>query len=283
MHYALRIVLHPASSVAVACVIWSLIMHTTFAAKVLLVFFGALVYMFLRPGARRNALLWRALAPLRASSSLPVGGAGGNSRGSTPRSPLDDLKGNCIIVSIPVSSALDVLDHALAFGGDDASVQLSYSTVMYVCRTSTERTMFWLPLARLALWLLGGLMEYSRGLLLQLLKRKSGRPLVAIVLLPPAVRSAGGTASTSSCAVLNIQQKGIFAASLKTGATVIPCLVLEDGTVTYGKRIDPPSTANQLEGVAVPSPDQVRRLSTAFSEELSILYKNVTGTKLRVQ
>ncbi|CUI14739.1 membrane-associated protein, putative [Bodo saltans] len=151
---------------------------------------------------------------------------------------------------------------------------------MYICRKPSERAIFWLPLARLMLWMLGGLMEYSRGLLLQLLKRKAKRPLLAIVLLPAPVVAPG----RQSCATLHIEQKGIFAAALKTGSPVVPAVVLADGSVAYGKVVTPcaESDADKNGVVLIPSPDQVRRLSTAFGEELVQLYKSVANIELRV-
>lgn len=114
-------------------------------------------------------------------------------------------------------------------------------------------------------------MEYSRGLLLQLLKRKAKRPLVAIVLLPAPVRG------NHPFVEMHIDQKGIFAAALKTGATVVPAIVLANGSVAYG-----PAIPTDEQGVAVPSPDQVRKLCGAFGEELVLLYKSVANSELRV-
>jgi hypothetical protein len=281
MNNILRVVLHPASSVVVAALLVSLILHAAATSKVLLVFFGVLLYMCLRPSARRNNGLWRVLSQ-SSSNSKASGGAGGgkhtalfSSSASSPQ--LESLRGNCVVVSIPVDSSIDVLDHAIAFGRAPETSILSLSTVLYICRKPSERAIFWMPLARLMLWMLGGLMEYSRGLLLQLLKRKAKRPLIAVVLLPAPVTTPG----KKLFATLHIDQKGIFAAALKTGSTVIPAVVLADGSVAYGSAVSTTSE-NGDKGVSVPSPDQVRRLSSAFGEELVTLYKTVANVELRV-
>lgn len=291
----IRIVLHPASSVVLAAALCSaVVFHAPFISKVLLLFFGVLTYMILRPGARRNKSLWRALSRHGPSNQAAQPGRADGGASSCQRRCIDvaSLKGNCVIVSIPVCESIDIIDHALAFSEHAASFSaatslLSNSTVMYVCRKPLERAIFWLPLARLMLWLLGGLMEYSRGLLLQLLKSKSNHPLLAIVLLPPPTKtspplnnkSSSTKGATAAGYQLTIQQKGIFAAALKTGATVVPALVQPNGTVAYGKSME----AEAKEGIAVPSPDQVRHLSTSFAAELSQLYKDITSCELRVQ
>jgi hypothetical protein len=276
MNNILRVVLHPASSVVVAALLVSIILHAAVTSKVLLVFFGVLLYMCLRPGARRNNGLWRVLSQ-SSTNSKASGGEGGTRNAlisSTASSPqLESLRGNCVVVSIPVDSSIDVLDHAIAFGRAPETSILSLSTVLYICRKPSERAIFWMPLARLMLWMLGGLMEYSRGLLLQLLKRKAKRPLIAVVLLPAPVT----TPRNKSFATLHIDQKGIFAAALKTGSTVIPAVVLADGSVAYGNAV-----STTIENVSVPSPDQVRRLSSAVGEELVTLFKSVANVELRV-
>lgn len=272
MHLLLRAVLHPASSIALLAVLWLVVQHTSFSTRVLTLFFGALLYVSIRPGAKRNNSLWSSLAP---HTSIMRVGEGTHS--------LDTTSKTVVVVSIPLDPNVDILTHALAFG---KSALLSQSTVMYVCRNPSHQTLlFRLPLARLALWFLGGLMQYSRGLLLQLLKRRTSQNVVAIVLLPPPECQREKDGSTNY--VVSLNHKGIFAAALKTGAVVVPALVSSNGTVDYGNCVplhvvERGRGGSEQQAVPIPTPDQVRKLATAFSEELVQLHTKVANCKLTV-
>lgn len=260
MRSLLKVIFHPSSSVLILAVLWLLFQRANLIFRVLTLFFGSVCYMALRPRARRNVNLWSRLAPEGATTRV---GEGSRSIDSVTRDT------SCIVVSVPIESDVDILSHALAFG---KTTIMSQSTVMYVCRDLTDRIMFWMPLTRLVLWFMGGLVEYSRGLLLQLLKRKTANSgsTLAIVLLPP-IRKTGEGRSVDLH-----HNKGIFAAAIKTGAVVVPALVSKTGMVDYG------ACQAAIKPTPLPTPDQVQQLAALFASELVALHEKVTGKTLSV-
>jgi hypothetical protein len=168
-----------------------------------------------------------------------------------------------VIVSYQVGG-VDSMAHALAFGGPS----FRGATLLLAGNDPQEQLAYKLPVARVSLWLLGGIMQYSRSLLLQLLKRKSSGSSsssnMAVVLQPPI---RWHTASVSG--------KGVFAAALKTSTPIVPALVLANGEIVLGNQI-----SAGAEAIATPTGDQVRLLSTQVAVELQNLYQRTTGSPL---
>ena len=253
MKFLIKFALHPASSALFFAVAMYALLHGAFFWRVLTSFVFSMVYVIVGPRIKRNARLWKALATPKHPARVAEG-----TRLAEHNSPN-------IIVSFPVANTT-ILQHALAFG---SSVHFEQSTVLYVCESRQGSSVFLLPVARVALWLLGGLMRYSRSLLLQLLKRKAN--FVAIVLEPPVSRAPDGTF------YVTLKNKGLFAAAIKSKATVVPAVVSGDGSIDFGNAI------SAADSIPVPTPDDVRALSTAFGTELAALFANVTKKELTVR
>ena len=118
-----------------------------------------------------------------------------------------------------------------------------------------------LPLVRVTLHMLGGIMQYSRPLLLQLLQRKAR---AAVILQRPI-----------QCHSANLKQKGVFAAAIKSGAIIVPVIVdrRKRGEVILGT----PLTVAKEE---IPTAVAVRALAVDFGEELKRCYSQLAQESL---
>lgn len=286
LRYLFLLSLHPATSLVAIAIFLTFAYHTSIVLQLLLTFTVVLFYFVLGPRTRRNHHLWQSLA-------LPCKSCPSERCAATLLTPDADGR-NKIIVSFPSDESLEIMDHALAFmEGPSASSSsgsgkkeehtttrrvhpLSQCTALYVARTASDHGLFRLPLARVMLWLLGGLLQYSRGLLLQLLLRRRGS-VVAVILQPPIRRRNG----TSWC---SLEDKGVFAAALKGGASIIPAVVSTkrsfsgpmEVTVAYGT---PVTLSDEPNPIAIPMPNQVQALSKLFGVELQRLFTETSGGK----
>jgi hypothetical protein len=272
---------------------WSFVMKTSVG------FIAALVYIALRPRPKRNKALWRSLGASPADSRVQreLGLAVRNNTQLESRtSPLIvfsyEIKEGCGGEGGGVTSkkgllssfhclcqhdASEFLDHAFAFATPDfdtipalyvgdVSTMDSRGRISGKCSSST----WWfgtaqltgaLPLVRITLHLLGGIMQYSRPLLMQLIQRKAR---AAVILQRPIQNHSA-----------NMKQKGVFAAAIKTGALIVPIIVdrRKRGEVILGNPI--PTTKTD-----VPTAEEVRSLAIAFGHELKEAYQKMTREQL---
>lgn len=239
-----RLFLHPVTSVAFVAVLAAYMFETSVVVKVVFTFCAALSYALVGPSSRRNAFVWRMLES-PAPRSGKIGADGLQVGGSLP----------VIIVSYPLGDT-DMVDHALAYSGS----HFAHSGILSVCESTV---MFRLPVARTALWLMGGVMQYSRALLLQLLKRRSGSITVTL----------HGRITANS---VSLNRKGIFAAAIKVNAVIIPAFLKSDGALEFGMPV-PAGGIHQT-----PTPNQVRDLAAKFADELKALHLKVRGAELKI-
>ena len=227
---------------------------------------------------RNNAQLETRTTPLivfsyeiKENTNCEGGGGGVGGGGATKKGILSSLHCLC------QHDASEFLDHAFAFATPDfdtipalyvgdVSTMDSRGRISGKCSSST----WWfgtaqltsaLPLVRITLHLLGGIMQYSRPLLMQLIQRKSR---AAVILQRPIQNHSA-----------NMKQKGVFAAAIKTGALIVPIIVdrRKKGEVILGN----PITTTKTE---VPTAEEVRSLAIAFGSELKKAYAKMTREQL---
>ena len=246
MNILLKGLMNPVSSLVFTTALCKVLYEQSIVVKVVCAFVAAVAYFIIGPRARRSSKFWSCFGLNRIIIAEGTKTA--------------DRTKPTVIVSYPIGGAArDVLSHAFAYSGG----AFAHSTTLYVCDSSHEALLYKLPVARSALWLIVGVMQYSRGLLLQLLKRRGN---VIAVTLQPQVR--GHMASTS--------RKGLFAAALKSNASIVPALVLTSGDIVLGNAVATSAPT------ATPSPDQIRALVAEFAVELKSLYKATTGSTLQL-
>lgn len=129
---------------------------------------------------------------------------------------------------------------------------------------------FQLPLSRLAIHLLGGVVPYSRSVVINLLRRKNATPVV--------VASSDVFEAASGGLRLTLANKGVFAAVLRTGATVVPCLVTDDGVAHFGAPI---AATTDSSDATSPNPEQVVAFANKYGAALLALYNKFNAVKGR--
>lgn len=289
------VLLNPLASLVAMLLLWQYADEWSFVVKTSVGFIAALVYIALRPRPKRNKALWRSLGASPADSRVQreLGFAvRNNAQLETRTTPLivfsyeiKESDAACGPKKGLLSSfhclcqhdASEFLDHAFAFATPDfdtipalyvgdVNTMDSRGRISGKCSSST----WWfgtaqltgaLPLVRITLHLLGGIMQYSRPLLMQLIQRKSR---AAVILQRPIQNHSA-----------NMKQKGVFAAAIKTGALIVPIIVdrRKKGEVILGN----PITTTKTE---VPTAEEVRSLAIAFGTELKEAYHKMTRDEL---
>jgi hypothetical protein len=189
-------------------------------------------YILLTPNTKRGSWMWSA-GPVEAPKLLDR--------------EIFNVRGSPLLIvsySLPSSGGpRNSWEHALSF----RHKTFSKAVVM----VSGPELVLKFPLARFLLWLVGGLVPYTRGTLLHLLKRKTVNPNQVIVV-----------SQNLSGSTIQLKNKGAFAAALKTGAAIIPALMLPDGSVALG-----PATSRTAQG-AVPTIEEIIELATLHAAQL---------------
>lgn len=236
----LRFALTPRASLVFTIVAVTFAYSVGMLARLLLAGALAVAFMLVRPQPQRNVAAWRALA-LKPKKLVVASES--------------DLKTPPVIVVSFAFTSGDAWDHAFSF----AAPVFEKSTVL----VQEPRTL--LPLVRLALFRLGGIIAYSRQALLQLLKKKKLQGPIVVAM--PRL-----TEKDTKVAIAN---KGAFAAAMKTGALLVPAVVTDSG-VTLGKAVSPGAS------VAVPEAAAVRDLVGEFGKSLAAAFESATGKRLDV-
>jgi hypothetical protein len=288
------VLLNPFASLLAMILAWWYADEWSFVVKTSVGFIGVLVYIALRPRPKRNKALWQSLgatpADRRVQRELGLA-VRNNAQLETRTTPMIvfsyEIKESPIGCSkegllskfhcLCQHDASGFLDHAFAF----ATQEFDSIPALYVGDTTTmdsrgrisgkcTDSTWWfgtaqltgaLPLVRITLHLLGGIMQYSRPLLMQLIHRKSR----AAVILQRPIRNHSA----------NFKQKGVFAAALKSGALIVPVIVDRRGRgeVIVGTPISTTKTD-------VPTAEEVRSLAVTFGTELKGAYQKLTREQL---
>lgn len=238
------ILLHPVPNVAAVAALIVAASQLSFFLAVVLICVVAIVYVIVGPRVKRSRSLWGAACPPRKASDVTL-----SSNKTTWGSP-------ALVLHHAVKPTDDVLD---TIGLNSAPLD---NAVFCVPHTR----MFLLPLFRVFMWLVGGIVPYSRTVVINLLKRNR---CVVVVSYPSAVKPAGSNLS------LELQHKGVFAAALKTGASIIPCVTFENGGMHLGEPVKVANTET------VPTPDSVTDLSKRYAAAVAALYTKHNPTASR--
>jgi hypothetical protein len=241
----LKAALHPLPNVAVMITVAIAIGQLGFVPAAIVIVALATSYIVLGPRVKRNKAKWTSLAPRPAA---PLVSAVDRSAWPSP---------------------LVIVHHTLVEGahGHNAvteALQLNYPDLAsaVVCIPRSNR--FHFPLSRFVINSMGGIMPYSRSVLLQLLgKRKH------TVVVHHRIEVARGAASTS------LARKGVFSAALMRGAAVLPSIAMEGGKVVFGDIIP------AVDNVAAPTTEQVVQLAGRYSKNLTALYDKHNAVKGR--
>lgn len=243
----LKVLLSPIPNFAAAAGIAYGVSRLPFFPAVVSVVCLAVSFIIVSPRVQRAKAVWRALCPSRAKHTAEPGA-------EAPKSP------SVVVAHFVKSSGSRIADMA-RLGGPAAA------DGAVICVPHTRA--FHLPLSRLAINLLGGVVPYSRTVVLSLLKRKTGGGPAVVAYPEPVTAAAGGNLQ------LVLASKGVFSAALRTGATMIPCLVLEDGSAHYGRPV--PVAAVD----SAPAPEVVVKLAADYAAALEAVYAKHNASKTR--
>jgi hypothetical protein len=237
MSAALPLVLAPLPNLVAAGIMLFGVSRLSFFPAVMSAVVMAVFYVIAGPRVQRSKAVWGLLSPKR--QTMPTN-EGSRDKWHSP---------TLVVVHFASTSSTRVIDSlavATTAGLENA----------VVCVPSPR--VFHLPLSRLAMKLLGGIVPYSRNVLINLLKRKGAAPVV--VTYPEPIRQG------ASGSELVLASKGPFSAALRTGATLVPCVVLDDGVPHFGEAV-PGMPADQA-----PAPEAVIALAGAYAAKLEQLH-----------
>lgn len=248
---ALRVLLHPLATALHLLVLYFATQHLPFVASCFIVILYAVVTLSVPIPAKRRVGAWARLFDPQTAAKVAAEDRGCLRPKSAP----------VVILSCatPIESRWQ---HVAAY--NEASFE--NATVLSMGPALTARH----PAARVCLALLGGVMQYARPALLQLLRRPTS---AVIVTLPSAVSTPPGGSLR-----VHLRNKGVFSAVLRSGAALVPSVVFADGSVVVGKVL-PTTGGGTAAGIAVPTPEQVVVLTKEYATALQALYSRNAASK----
>ncbi|KEG12803.1 hypothetical protein DQ04_01411050 [Trypanosoma grayi] len=252
MYCLWKCALNPLLSVALVLAVCLCLYFSSLETILVVCFTLGLCYYGVNPRAQTNSKLWRRLAQGR-SQAVRLAETG-LIAGTQP----------VVIVSF-TECHTSWFDHALLYAQSDFR---RFGAWACFCLVHPLTSSFRLPLTRLALWKMGGVLEYRRGVLIDMMTRRN---LGVAVILHGSLRDCDAGRST-----VRLQNKGMFGAFLRANALIIPAISTSDGRVIFGSALSPPCSGE------VPTPVEVRNAVRQFSEELQRLHVKVFGSTLVV-
>ena len=248
---AWNVALHPLVNLAALAAAGYWVTRRDFFVASVAVVAAAVVYIVLGPRVKRNRVAW---------SSLPRGAT--PPMGTNPEERAKWPTGAPLLYVVHGLPSCTFARHAIV------SLRAPEFDTAVVCIPPSR--VFRLPLSRAALWWLGGVLPYTRTVLQNLLRR-SRAPTVLVYPTPP---TSGGTGAGRSYGLL-LDKKGVFAAALRHGSLVVPCLSPGDGRLLCGAPV------GGCEVVDVPAAADVTAVATAYAGNLQKV-ADAAGVPLRV-
>ena len=220
----------------------------------------AVLYIVLGPRVKRNRAAWSSAPRGAKTGTGSLAASSGQAFGSM-QTPL-----LFVVHGVPGLTSVQHALYALRAPEFDTAV---------TCVPPSR--LFRLPLSRIALSSLGGLMPYTRKLLGKLLRRHAAGAKSAshTVLLYPTPLTRNGAAAGEYAVTLD--KKGAFSTALAVGATVLPCVSTGDGRLHVGK---PVGGEHPTE---TPMPQDVTGLARAYAESLRAVAAEKASMTLTVQ
>ena len=237
----LPVLLHPATQLLFILLQVYCLFSVNLVLRLVLVALSVVLYIMLTPNTRRGSTMWGTPA-----EPTPV---------FTDREKFAQKHTPIIVISYSNTPEDSGWRHALAFRH-----RIFEKSVVMVVGAGRFGS---LPLARFVLWFAGGLMPYTRGALINLLRRKAAAQHPVIVV-----------SQSISNKKVDLSRKGPFAAALKCGASILPAIVLADGKVVIGTATDCTATSvptsEEVVATAKQHAARLRELATAQKLDLAI-------------